>query len=67
MRKMMTAREEDEALLCLTLVETVAAYRYLPVGALYNALIGLCRIVNVPHLTNRVVKVNVIGHLLHYQ
>ncbi|KAK8393730.1 hypothetical protein O3P69_006795 [Scylla paramamosain] len=62
-RKMMSASEEQEALLCLTLVETVAAYRYLPVGALYTALIGLCRIVNVPHLTNRVVKIvkNVFG------
>ncbi|XP_063888918.1 tuberin-like isoform X2 [Scylla paramamosain] len=62
-RKMMSASEEVEALLCLTLVETVAAYRYLPVGALYTALIGLCRIVNVPHLTNRVVKIvkNVFG------
>ncbi|XP_045114587.1 tuberin-like [Portunus trituberculatus] len=62
-RKMMSAREEDEVLLCLTLIETVVAYRYLPVGALYTALVGLCRIVNVPHLTNRVVKIvrNVFG------
>lgn len=60
---MHTANDEDEALLCLTLLETVVAYRYLPVTALRIALGGLCRIVNVPHLANRVVKVSLFYKL----
>lgn len=56
--KMHNANDEDEALLCLTLLETVIAYRYLPIQVLSISLIGLCRIVNVPHLTGRVVKVS---------
>lgn len=44
-------------MLCMTVIETIVAYRFLPVAALSTALIGLCRLVNVSHLTKQVLKV----------
>lgn len=57
MRKIHSAEDEQEALLCMTVLEAVVAYRYLPSTVLSTALIGMCRLVNVSHLTERVVKV----------
>lgn len=54
---MHSADDEEEAMLCMTVLETMVAYRYLPVAVLSTTLIGLCRLVNVSHLTEQVVKV----------
>lgn len=45
----------------MAVVETVIAYRYMPSAVLSTSLIGMCRLVNVRHLTERVVKVRQDG------
>lgn len=57
---MHSADDEEEAILSMKVVETVIAYNYLPRSTISTALIGMCRLVNVSHLTQRVVKVSLI-------
>lgn len=55
------AKSEEEAVLCLSVLESVIAYSSLPSCTLNTVIIALTRTVSVPRLTITTFKVNLFN------
>nr|XP_045602296.1 tuberin-like isoform X2 [Procambarus clarkii] len=55
--RLLQARDEEEAVLCLQVLESIIAYSSLPSSALSHIIYALTRLVNVPQITKLTYKI----------
>lgn len=58
--RLLQARDEEEAVLCLQVLESIIAYSSLPSSALSHIIYALTRLVNVPQITKLTYKVSIL-------